>query len=346
MKKIKFLFEIAHPKHFYQFMHVIEELKKENEVMVIARDKDVVFQLLEEFGISYVKYGKHGKSLPGKLLLLPQIFFSYFRIVRQFKPDFIISKSSPYATIVSKFNKCKSIIFPDAEIVALTNHLAAPLSYGVITPNNYPLNYGKKHKRVSSFFESAYLHPRYFTPDPMIYDFLKIKKNERFVLLRFIGWYASHDRNKEGLSNKEKEEIVDKVSKFAAVFISSEGELPESISKYQLKIPVSKIHHVLYYSSLYIGDSQTMATEAALLGTPSIRINSFVGENDMSNFKTLENDFKLLFNYEDHSRVIKKALEILKDKTSKKEWQKKREEFFEKVEDINFQIVEILKTFL
>jgi predicted glycosyltransferase len=29
---------------------------------------------------------------------------------------------------------------------------------------------------------------------------------------------------------------------------------------------------------LYIGDSQTMAAEAAVLGIPSIRFNSFVGK--------------------------------------------------------------------
>ena len=31
------------------------------------------------------------------------------------------------------------------------------------------------------------------------------------------------------------------------------------------------------FASLYIGDSQTMAMEAAIIGTPSIRFNDFVG---------------------------------------------------------------------
>ena len=37
------------------------------------------------------------------------------------------------------------------------------------------------------------------------------------------------------------------------------------------------MHHVMAYASLYIGDSQTMAAEAGVLGTPFVRFNDFVG---------------------------------------------------------------------
>jgi len=43
----------------------------------------------------------------------------------------------------------------------------------------------------------------------------------------------------------------------------------------------------LYYANVYIGDSQTMATEASVLGTPAIRSNSFAEGSDMSNFREL-----------------------------------------------------------
>ena len=33
----------------------------------------------------------------------------------------------------------------------------------------------------------------------------------------------------------------------------------------------------MYFATLYIGDSQSMAVEAAMLGTPSIRFNDFAG---------------------------------------------------------------------
>ena len=37
------------------------------------------------------------------------------------------------------------------------------------------------------------------------------------------------------------------------------------------------MHHVMAFASLYIGDSQTMAAEAGVVGTPFVRLNDFVG---------------------------------------------------------------------
>ena len=37
------------------------------------------------------------------------------------------------------------------------------------------------------------------------------------------------------------------------------------------------MHHVMAFASLYIGDSQTMAAEAGVLGVPFVRYNDFVG---------------------------------------------------------------------
>ena len=42
-------------------------------------------------------------------------------------------------------------------------------------------------------------------------------------------------------------------------------------------IAPEEIHSLLFYATLFAGDSQTMTTEAALLGTPSFKCNSFAG---------------------------------------------------------------------
>jgi predicted glycosyltransferase len=41
-----------------------------------------------------------------------------------------------------------------------------------------------------------------------------------------------------------------------------------------------------------------MTTEAAVLGTPAIRCNSFVGKRDMGNFIELEKKYGLIFNFD------------------------------------------------
>ena len=53
------------------------------------------------------------------------------------------------------------------------------------------------------------------------------------------------------------------------------------------------MHHVLSFATLFIGDSQTMTAEAAVLGTPAIRFNDFVGK--LSYLEELEHQYQLTF---------------------------------------------------
>ena len=43
-------------------------------------------------------------------------------------------------------------------------------------------------------------------------------------------------------------------------------------------IPPERMHHVLGQAEFFVGDSQSMTMEAALLGTPAFRFSSFVGK--------------------------------------------------------------------
>ncbi len=86
-------------------------------------------------------------------------------------------------------------------------------------------------------------------------------------------------------------------------------------------LPPNDLQCLLNYSSLFVGNLQTMATEAAVLGIPAVRCNSFPGsKKEMSNFIELEKEYNLLnnFNYKDKDKAIDRALELFKDKTQKK----------------------------
>ena len=45
-----------------------------------------------------------------------------------------------------------------------------------------------------------------------------------------------------------------------------------------MKINPIDMHHFMAFSSIIIGDSQTMSAESAVLGVPFIRYNDFVGK--------------------------------------------------------------------
>lgn len=342
----RLLFEIAHPKHFHQFKNLFQELNSKYEIKIIARDKDVVMGLLDEAGLPYTEYGMHGKTMMKKLLAVPGILAQYWSVIKEFNPDLILSRSSPYAAILSKFSRAKSVIFPDSEAVTFNNNFVVPLSDITVTPATYALDHGKKHYKVNGFFENAYLHPRYFKRNKSVLNEMRVKKNEPFFLIRLVGWFANHDVDKQGFTYSEKIHLVKFLEEKGKVFISGEGNLIDELKPYQLQIKPQNMHSVLSFANLYIGDSQTMATESALLGTPAIRYNSFVGENDMSNFKILENRYELLTNAANFDEVLKKAGEIINDNNSKSKYIEKSKRYFLQTGDTNKETASLITNIL
>ena len=63
------------------------------------------------------------------------------------------------------------------------------------------------------------------------------------------------------------------------------------MEKYRIKINPLDMHHVMAFASLYIGDSQTMAAEAGVLGVPFVRLNDFVGR--IGYLRELEDKYQL-----------------------------------------------------
>lgn len=337
---MKYIFELNHPKHYYQFKAVMKTLEQNgHSILVLARDKDVLLKVLEEECVPYKVFGKHNKSMARKVLGTFSLLRNYKKIARQFNPDVIVSKASYYGCFTAKRLHKKSVIFPDSEVVKVTNKYVVPLCTKVVTPENFTLDYGKKHIRVKGFFENCYLAPSVFSSDGSVVEQYNLHKP--YAVFRFVGWFANHDVKNSGFSLEEKVQMVKAVEPYMTVYISSEKDLPDELAKYKLPTPASSIHSVLSFADLYLGDSQTMATEAALLGTPAIRSNSFVGENDMSNFKMLEQKYGLLRNVAGFDNV----LNLLKEWASssrKAEWQEKQKLYFESVGDSNAEIIRIL----
>ena len=337
---MKYIFELNHPKHYYQFKYMMRELEeKGHTIVVLARDKDVLQKVLEEEHVPYQIFGAHKKTLRDKILETPRLILNYLRIARREKADVIVSKASFYGCFVAKMIGAKSVIFPDSEVVKVTNKYVVPLATKVVTPGSFGLDFGKKHMRIGGLFEDCYLAPSVFTPDETVVSEYGLKSP--YAVLRFVGWYANHDVNNNGFTLEQKKALIDAIAPHMRVYISSEKELPEELQQYRLPTPANKIHHVLAFADLYLGDSQTMATEAALLGTPAVRSNSFVGPNDMTNFKVLEEKYGLLCNIRAFEDVLAKVSEMAV-KRRKAEWMAKRERYFEKVGDANRQIVEML----
>lgn len=334
--------DIGHPAHVHYFKNFIEIMQDNgHNFLITARDRGETFHLLKAYKILFINRGKGATTKLGKLLFLPKLVFFIYRRARKFKPDLFLSFGSPYAAHVSKLMKKPHIAFDDTEHSKVEQALYLPFTDVVYTPECFQKSLGRKHRRFKGYIELSYLHPDYYSPDPSVFDLLGLKNGEKYAVLRFISWSAGHDSGHTGMSQDIKKKAVRELSKYAKVYISSEGDLPDMFKEYHLPTSPEKIHDVMYYASLFLGESGTMATEAALLGTPSVRISTIA--KLVGNHVELKNKYGLLYYYDSGEEGLNKALELIKKET-KQEWHKKQKAMLsDKIDVTRFMIDSVLQ---
>lgn len=341
---MRILFDIGHPGHVHLFKHVIWALKeKSHDVMITARDKEVSLNLLAAYGLPYINLGKNQKGLFNKATGMLKIDYKLYNVARKFQPDVLVGVHNPYIAHAGKLLGRPSITFTDTEHAKIASLITFPFTDVICTPSCFKKELGSKQIRYDGYHELAYLHPKYFKPDPSILEKVGLQKNEKFIILRFISWNASHDVKQQGFDLETKIQLIEKLEKYARVFISSEGEISSDLEKYQVKAPPEKMHDLLYYATMYIGEGATMATEAGILGTPSIYISSLVGT--MGNFEELEKKYGLVYSFDHSKNAIEKAFNLLEDKDLKNKWQNKTEKLLSEKIDITKFMVEFIENY-
>ena len=100
-----------------------------------------------------------------------------------------------------------------------------------------------------------------------------------------------HDSGIKGINTEIAERLVEILKPHGQIYITSERPLEPQFEQYRIKINPLDMHHVMAFASLYIGDSQTMAAEAGVLGVPFVRFNDFVGR--IGYLRELEDKYEL-----------------------------------------------------
>lgn len=332
---MRIIFDLGHPAHFHLFKNVIIELQKSgNGTSVVARQKDCLIALLDKAGFKYVMIprGKGGLFALGMQNL--KAFSAIYKIAKREQANFIVGTSlaAPYA---ARLVGAKSIIFnaDDAKAVPLFAKLAYPFAHYIVTPDSLTDNYGKKHIKYPGLHELAYLHPKRFQPNPDILKELGIGKNEKYFLVRLVSLTAHHDIGAKGLSYDQARLLVSKLSEHGRVFISAEKVLDSSLEPYLLKVDVDRIFDVMAFAQIIIGDSQTMIRESAVLGTPSIRCNTFVGR--LSVIENLQNNgLTCGFLPKDFDKLLECLDSWLANDKIQEQWRQKRDEFINQSVDL------------
>jgi len=323
-----YLFHLGHPAHFHLFKNVISALKQnKHEVSILIKKKDILEELLINAGFPYYNLLPRGRkdSKIGIALGMLEADLKMFAFCRKHKPDLLIGTSISISH-VSMILRTPSINVneDDCDVVPLYSKLSYPWASTILTPE--VCRTGKwdyKTVKYPGYHELAYLHPNHFVPDKKVVG-RYFSADEPYFIVRFAKLKAHHDAGIKGISSQVAERLIHLLVPKGKIYITSERELEPQFEKYRMIINPLDIHHVMAYAQLYIGDSQTMAAEAGVLGTPFVRFNDFVGR--ISYLSELENIYNLGYGIKTNEverffRVIDELLNIPELKT---EWKKRR----------------------
>ena len=272
---MRYLFDILHPAHVHVLRHTMAALVADgNEVLVTARDKDVAIDLLESYQIDHTVLSVQREGSLNLARELASRTYKLTRLGRAQNVDAMVGLMGPSIAPASRLLRIPSFVLYDTEIASRTNTWVYPMATEVITPGCYTGPVRGTHVTYNGYHELAYLHPNRFTPDPTQLEKYGLDINRPYVLIRLPSFVSSHDNKEMGTSSSAWLSWIEEVSDSRQVVISSERDLTPELERYRLEGPPEDIHHILAHADLVIGESATMATEAAVLGTQAILIGA------------------------------------------------------------------------
>ena len=295
--RMKIVVYMGHPAHFYNYKNVIPRLKENGHtVEILIKKKDVLQELLDNAGMPYHNILKEGRK-DSKLGILWGTLKRTWRLnvfCAKFKPD-ILTGTSVENSWIGKLRHIPVINIneDDADVVPKYAKLSYPWADEILTPivcDNGKWN--DKSVKYNSYHELAYLHPNNFTPDKSVVEkYFPI--DTPYFLIRFAKLKAHHDTGIKGIDAVIAQRLIRILEPHGRVFISSERALEPQFEPYRIHIRPIDMHHVMAFADLYLGDSQTMAAEAGVLGIPFVRFNDFVGR--IGYLRELEDVYQLGF---------------------------------------------------
>ncbi|MCX6278622.1 MAG: DUF354 domain-containing protein [Bacteroidetes bacterium] len=315
-----YLISLGHPSQFHLFKNIISALLRKNlEVIVLITEKDILKKLVESSDIKYyaILPSSRRKSKLHLAFLLIRRFLKLLFIIFKTKPGILLG-SETLLPICGRIFGIPSIVFTedDSSIIPNFARIAFPYADCILSPTS--CNVGKwDYKKIAynGFQKLAYLHPNNFVANKSGIENFLLKP---FYILRFSDLKAYHDKQKNGINYTVAKRLISELSKHGNVYISSERKLEAEFEPYRININLTQMHSLLSFAELYVGDSQSMAVESAILGIPGIRFNDFVGKIGV--LDELEKKYHLTtgINSSDHDLLFKKVDEIITDVNSKR----------------------------
>lgn len=335
---MKILVQLGHPAHFHFYHYAMENWKKDgHEVFVLIKSKDVLEDLLIKSGIPYynIKEKTHRGS---KLWMLFDMIVRDWRMLRfclKYHIDLLTGSTVEIVHVGWLLRKpAISVGEDDAATVPLFVRSIKPFLQIRVSPVSCRCGVlESKTVHYAGYMKLAYLHPNQFKPDKSVVE-RYFPSDKPYVIIRFAELRAHHDSGIQGFTTDKAQELIDILERYGSVYITSERALEPQFEKYRLNINPLDIHHVLAFAKLYVGDSQSMAVEAAMLGTPSVRFNDFAGKIGV--LEELEHKYQLTYGISSNEpeKLYAKVEELLSLPELSETFQQKRQKMLAEKIDV------------
>jgi uncharacterized protein len=335
---MRIFIDLGHPAHVHYFKNFIKIMENKGHVFFVsARNRSIIFSLLDKFGISYFNRGKGTDNIIGKLFYMFVTDLKLLFKALKFQPDVFISFASPYAAQTAWLFRKPHIVLDDTEHARFGHFFYKPFSKVFLNPSCFQKDFGERQIRFKSYSELFYLHPNQLRNQPESFILPGISENEKFVLLRFVSWKANHDIGHSGLDLQTKKKLIDIfLEKNYKVFISAEAEnIDPFFEKYMIRISPDLIHRVMDKAQLLITEGATMASECAMLGTPAIYVNSL----DAGTLREQEDKYQLIHGFRSSAGVLEKVTELINTSDLKSTYRLRRDKMLsEKINPTAFLV--------
>jgi predicted glycosyltransferase len=336
---MKYFFLLNHPAHFHLFKNVIKILGAKGHLCFIyIRPKDVLENLLREEGFDFkilTSPAKKRKFIIGSSITgLLKKEFKLSKYVLKHKPDLLIGTDWAIVHVGRLFNIPSLVFNEDDTLATPENKIFYPFAKTLVIPECCDKGMWEK-KRVSynGYHELAYLDPNHFMPDKNIVN-ENLRTNKPYIIIRLVKLTASHDVGKKGLGLSIILQLIKKYEKDYDFLVSMEENIIPELEKYRFGFNLNLMHHFIANAALVISDSQTMVAEAAVLGTPSVRFNDFVGK--IGYLEELEHKYELTYGIQTSkpNELIEKIEELLTLPGLKNVWNSRKHNMLEEKIDV------------
>ena len=338
------LFFFVHPAKFHLSRATVNQLKRDgHEVDIIITGRDILEELVVNEGWEYTKIFPHGRKVTWLHIWLSAALFIILTIIKLLrltwgkKYDLFITDDC--LTFVGRIKGTPSVFVTDDDLSAVPESRILMVSANyILAPDICELGpYNKKKWGYYGFKSIFHLHPNRFTPDSS--KTLQELRNIDYFFIRTVSATSTHDVGKRGIGDDLLRRLIKVLEPHGRVVLNSERVLPEDLQRFVLNFHKNDVAHYVANAKLFISDSTTMCSEAAVLGVPAIEIDDWYA--DFRQFGELSNKYQLLhgFGVDELDIIIETIEKLLADPGLKETFRQRQKDMLkEKIDASAFLI--------